>query len=146
MENIISKFDSMRYLDTFFGSWKLINDKKILLVDDDEFLLDMYSLKFRESGFQIELARGGEEALKLLRGGLEPDVILLDIVMPVIDGFEFLRVIAKENLKKKATIVILSNLGQKEDIDKGMALGASDYIVKANSTPSEVVKKVASFF
>ncbi|KKT78540.1 MAG: Response regulator receiver domain protein [Candidatus Giovannonibacteria bacterium GW2011_GWB1_45_9b] len=122
------------------------NDKKILLVDDDEFLLDMYSLKFRESGFQIELARGGEEALKLLRGGLEPDVILLDIVMPVIDGFEFLRVIAKENLKKKATIVILSNLGQKEDIDKGMALGASDYIVKANSTPSEVVKKVASFF
>jgi len=66
--------------------------------------------------------------------------------MPVIDGFEFLRVIAKENLKKKATIVILSNLGQKEDIDKGMALGASDYIVKANSTPSEVVKKVASFF
>ena len=122
------------------------NDKKILLVDDDEFLLDMYSLKFRESGFQIELARGGEEALKLLRGGLEPDVILLDIVMPMIDGFEFLRVIAKENLKKKATIVILSNLGQKEDIDKGMALGASDYIVKANSTPSEVVKKVASFF
>ena len=73
-------------------------------------------------------------------------MILLDIVMPVIDGFEFLRVIAKENLKKKATIVILSNLGQKEDIDKGMALGASDYIVKANSTPSEVVKKVASFF
>ena len=71
------------------------NNKKILLVDDDEFLLDMYSLKFRESGFQIELARGGEEALKLLRGGLEPDVILLDIVMPVIDGFEFLKVIRK---------------------------------------------------
>ncbi|OGF68551.1 hypothetical protein A3H65_01390 [Candidatus Giovannonibacteria bacterium RIFCSPLOWO2_02_FULL_45_14] len=122
------------------------NNKKILLVDDDEFLLDMYSLKFRESGFQIELARGGEEALKLLRGGLEPDVILLDIVMPVIDGFEFLKVIAKENLKKKATIIILSNLGQKEDIDKGLALGASDYIIKANSTPSEVLKKVESVF
>ncbi|OGF52201.1 hypothetical protein A3I27_03130 [Candidatus Giovannonibacteria bacterium RIFCSPLOWO2_02_FULL_43_11b] len=121
-------------------------DKKILLVDDDEFLLDMYSLKFRESGFQLELARGGEEALKLLRGGLEPDVILLDIVMPMIDGFEFLRVIAKENLKKKAIVIILSNLGQKEDIDKGIALGANDYLIKANSTPSEVVKKVESVF
>lgn len=119
-------------------------DKKILLVDDDEFLLDMYSLKFRESGFQIELARGGEDALKLLRGGLEPDVILLDIVMPAIDGFEFLRIMTKENLKKKTTVIILSNLGQKEDIDKGLALGASDYIIKANSTPSEVVKKVES--
>lgn len=121
-----------------------VKDKKILLVDDDEFLLDMYSLKFRESGFQIELARGGEDALKLLRGGFEPDVILLDIVMPAIDGFEFLRIVAKENLKKKAIVIILSNLGQKEDIDKGLALGASDYIVKANSTPSEVVKKVGS--
>lgn len=73
-------------------------------------------------------------------------MILLDIVMPVVDGFEFLRVIAKENLKKKATVIILSNLGQKEDIDKGLALGASDYIIKANSTPSEVVKKVESVF
>ncbi len=121
-------------------------DKKILLVDDDEFLLDMYSVKFRESGFQLELARGGEDALKLLREGLEPDIILLDIVMPIIDGFEFLRIIAKEGLKKKATVIILSNLGQKEDIDKGLALGASDYIIKANSTPSEVVKKVQSIF
>lgn len=119
--------------------------KKILLVDDDEFLLDMYSLKFREASFEVELARGGEDALSLLRQGLVPDVILLDIVMPAIDGFEFLRICAKENLKKNLKIIILSNLGQREDIDKGLALGALDYIVKANSTPSEVVKKVESF-
>lgn len=118
--------------------------KKILLVDDDEFLLDMYSLKFREAGFAVELARGGEDALVLLRQGLTPNVILLDIVMPTIDGFEFLRIAGKENLKKNAKILVLSNLGQKEDIEKGIALGASDYVVKANSTPSEVVKKVQS--
>lgn len=120
------------------------NDKKILLVDDDEFLLDMYSLKFREEGFQVEVARGGEEALGLLRGGLAPDIILLDIVMPAVDGFEFLRIARKENLHKNSKIIILSNLGQREDIDKGLALGASDYIVKASSTPSEVVRKVQS--
>lgn len=122
------------------------SEKKVLLVDDDEFLLDMYSVKFREAGFKLELARGGEDALKLLREGLEPDVILLDIIMPVIDGFEFLRLLAKEGLKKKAIVIILSNLGQKEDIDKGLALGATDYIIKANSTPSEVVKRVESVF
>lgn len=113
-----------------------------MLVDDDEFLLDMYSLKFREAGFEVDLARGGEDALTILRGGATPDIILLDIVMPKVDGFEFLRMANKENLKKAAKVIVLSNLGQKEDIDKGISLGASDYIVKANSTPSEVVKKV----
>ena len=73
---------------------------------------------------------------------MTPDIILLDIVMPNIDGFEFLRIVGKENLKKASKIIVLSNLGQKEDIEKGLALGASDYIVKANSTPSEVVNKV----
>lgn len=120
------------------------SDKKILIVDDDEFLLDMYSLKFREAGFRVELAHGGGDALKLLREGLSTDLILLDIVMPDVDGFEFLRIAAKENLKKNTKIIVLSNLGQKEDIEKGIALGAEDYIVKANSTPSEVVKKIQS--
>ena len=122
----------------------MVENKKILLVDDDEFLLDMYSLKFREAGFEVEIARGGEAALGILRQGATPDIVLLDIVMPSIDGFEFLRIADKENLKKEAKIIVLSNLGQKEDIYKGMALGAKDYIVKANSTPSEVVKKVQS--
>ncbi|OGF83192.1 hypothetical protein A3B18_00580 [Candidatus Giovannonibacteria bacterium RIFCSPLOWO2_01_FULL_46_13] len=120
----------------------MAENKKILLVDDDEFLLDMYSIKFREAGFTVELSRGGEDALNFLRQGMTPDVILLDIVMPNIDGFEFLRIVGKENLKKASKIIVLSNLGQKEDIEKGLALGASDYIVKANSTPSEVVNKV----
>ena len=65
-------------------------NKKILIVDDDEFLLDMYVLKFKESGFDVIACRGGEETLKKIREGLKPDVMLLDIVMPAIDGFEVL--------------------------------------------------------
>ncbi len=119
------------------------NNKNILvfLVDDDDFLLEMYTLKFRTSGFKVEIAKEAEEALDKLRGGLKPDVILLDIVMPKIDGFEFLSIAKKENLLKGAQIIVLSNLGQKEDIEKGLALGASDYIIKASFTPSEIVKK-----
>ena len=117
-------------------------NKKILIIDDDEFLLDMYSLKFREAGFQVEVGRSGEEALNLVRQGLKPEVVLLDIVMPTIDGFEFLRLVKKENLLQGALVVILSSLGQREDIEKGLALGANDYIVKAHSTPSEVLRKI----
>ncbi len=119
------------------------NNKNILvfLVDDDDFLLEMYTLKFRTSGFKVEIAKGAEDALDKLRGGLKPDVILLDIVMPKIDGFEFLSIAQKENLLHGAHVIFLSNLGQKEDIEKGLALGANDYIIKASFTPSEIVKK-----
>ena len=113
-----------------------------MIVDDDEFLLDMYALKFKESGFAVEVARSGEEALTQMRQGLNPLVILLDIVMPNIDGLEFLRVVKKENLLGDSMVIVLSNLGQKEDIERGLKLGAQDYIVKAHFTPSEVVKKV----
>lgn len=118
--------------------------KKILIVDDDEFLLDMYALKFKESGFEVEVARGGEEALEKVRGGLKPEAVLLDIVMPTLDGFDVLKFIKKENLIPNAVLVVLTNLGQKEDVEKGLQLGAHDYIVKAHFTPSEVVKKVLS--
>ncbi len=116
---------------------------KILIVDDDEFLLDMYALKFKESGFEVEVARGGEEAMETMRLGLKPDVLLLDIVMPALDGFDVLKLIKKENLIPGAVLVVLTNLGQKEDIEKGLHLGAQDYIVKTHFTPSEVVKKVS---
>nr|KKS47509.1 MAG: Two-component response regulator [Candidatus Giovannonibacteria bacterium GW2011_GWF2_42_19] len=116
-------------------------DKKILIVDDDEFLLEMYALKFKDSGFDVDSAKGGEETLAKLREGARPDIMLLDVVMPVMDGFEVLRIAKKENLIPKTIVVILTNLGQKEDVDKGMALGADDYIVKAHFTPSEVVRR-----
>lgn len=116
--------------------------KKVMVVDDDKFLLDMYAIKFGENGFDVIAALGSTDALNKLKDGVSPDVVLLDVVMPVMDGFELLAAIKKENLAPQAKTVILSNLGQQTDIDKGTSLGANGYIVKANATPSEVVEKV----
>lgn len=115
--------------------------KKVLIVDDDEFLLDMYVVKFKESGFEVDVAQNGEEALEKART-TNPDIILLDIVMPKVDGFDVLRTIKKDKLAPNAAVFVLSNLGQKEDTDRGISLGAVDYIVKAHFTPSEVVARV----
>ncbi len=120
--------------------------KKVLIIDDDEFLLDMYSAKLREMGFGIEIAFSAPEALEKIRAGVSPDVVLLDVIMPGMDGFEFLEAVKKEKLLKNSKIIILSNLGQEEDIKKGLALGASDYIIKAYFTPSEIVKKIEKLF
>lgn len=115
---------------------------KVLLVEDDKFLLDMYTVKFNEYDFEVTSSFGVPDALLKLEEGLKPDILLTDIVMPVMDGFEFLAEIKKRHLAPGAVIIVLSNLGQKEDIDKGVSLGASGYIVKATSTPTEVVRKV----
>ena len=121
-------------------------DEKIsvLLVDDDKFLLDMYSVKFKETGYHIEVAVGAEEALKKITEGFTPDAILLDLVMPGMDGFGFLEKIRKENLVGSAAILMLTNQGQESDIERARSLGADGYIVKASSIPSEVVEKTAS--
>jgi CheY-like chemotaxis protein len=120
------------------------SNKKILIIDDDNFLLDMYSLKFSKSNFTVTSAPGPEIALDKLRGGLNPDVILLDIVMPVMDGFELMEKMKEEDLAPHALRIVLSNRGQPSDIARGEALGASGYIVKATSTPTEVIEKVQS--
>ncbi len=103
----------------------------------------MYALKFSQSGFEVATALGPEEALKKLREGFSPDVALLDIVMPIMNGFELLETIHKENLAQQSIFIILSNRGQQSDIDRGNQLGAAGYIVKASTTPSEVITKVA---
>jgi CheY-like chemotaxis protein len=116
--------------------------KKVLIVDDDKFLLDMYTIKFTENNFDVVAALGSVEALGKIKEGINPDVALLDVVMPAMDGFELLETIKRDKLAPYAKVIILSNLGQQSDIDKGNALGADGYIVKANATPSEVVAKV----
>lgn len=118
--------------------------KKILIVEDDQFLLEMYSVKLRNAGFQVEVAKDGEQALdKALE--FKPDLILLDIVLPKMDGFEVLKRI-KENPELRATRVIaLTNLGQQGEVEKGTSLGADDYFIKAHFTPSEVAYRVGNF-
>jgi DNA-binding response OmpR family regulator len=114
----------------------------VLIIDDDAFLLDMYALKFTQKEFDVTTAGGTAEALEKLHGGLAPETIVVDLVMPGMDGFEFLEQVKKDSLAPQAFIIILSNLGQQEDIDRGLSLGASGYIIKASATPSEVVAKV----
>lgn len=116
--------------------------RKILIVDDDSFLLDMYSLRFTQAGFDVITAMNATETLEKLRGGLVPTVCLFDVVMPAIDGFEMLETINQENLIPNSIKIYLTNLGQEQDLARGKALGAASYIVKANSTPSEVVTEV----
>lgn len=116
--------------------------KKIFIVDDDKFLLDMYTFKFKEKGFEVIQAFGSVDALDKLKGGIVPDVILLDVVMPAMDGFELLALIRERGLATTAKVIILSNLGQPSDIEKGRSLGANGYVIKASATPSEVVEKV----
>jgi CheY-like chemotaxis protein len=115
---------------------------KVLLVDDDSFLLNMYSLKFGKSGFDVSVAQNGEEALKKLQDGYVPDVILLDIIMPGMDGIQLLSEIRKSSLAPDATIVMLTNQSETADIDKAKALNVNGYIVKATTIPSEVVQDV----
>jgi len=117
--------------------------KKILIVDDDSFLLDMYALKFSQNNFEVYTAPGALEAVEKLKGGLSPNVILTDVIMPEMNGFEMLEQINKENLCPSSIKIILSNKSQQSDVDRGNALGVSGYIVKANSTPAEVIEQVA---
>jgi CheY-like chemotaxis protein len=116
--------------------------KKILIVDDDNFLLDMYALKFSQNNFEVHTSQSGAQAIDKLHGGLCPNVILMDIIMPEMDGFEMLEKINAENLCRDVTKIVLSNKSEQSDIDRGKALGVAGYIVKANSTPAEVISQV----
>ena len=118
------------------------NKKKILIIDDDNFLLDMYALKFSQNNFEVYAAIGALLAIEKLKGGLIPDVMLTDIIMPDMDGFEMLKKINEEKLCENCVKIVLSNKSQQSDIDEGTKLGISGYIVKANSTPAEVVDQV----
>lgn len=114
----------------------------ILIVDDDKFLLDMYRKKFERDGATADVAVGPDEALNKLRGGAKPDVLVLDIIMPGMDGIELLEAIRKEKLVPDTTVVMLTNESNRERIDKAKTLGIKGYIVKATSIPSEVVEKI----
>ncbi len=116
---------------------------KVFLVEDDPTLVEMYKVKFTESGFDLTVSGNGSEGLAIALK--QPfDIILLDIILPGMDGFAILQEL-KKNPKTKATpVVMMSNLGQEADISRGKELGADDYLVKASFTPSQVVEKMVS--
>lgn len=115
--------------------------KTILLVEDDLFLIDIYKNKLNAAGFEIDVAEDGEAALKKIKEK-KPDLMVLDIVLPGIDGWELLEKIKTETQIKDLKVLILSNLSQKDEVEKGMELGAIRYLIKAHYTPSEVVAEI----
>lgn len=118
------------------------NKPAVMLVDDDKFLLDMYSLKFSQAGFTVHPCFSTHEALTTLRGGVSPLVVLFDITMPGEDGFALLETVKKENLAPKAKMIALTNQGSDGDKKRAEELGANRYVIKATMIPSEVVKMV----
>jgi DNA-binding response OmpR family regulator len=114
---------------------------KILLIEDDNFLVEMYTTKFELEGFNVVSAEDGQKGLSLAKTE-NPDIILLDILMPKMDGFSVLEELKKEEQLKDIPVILLTNLGQKEDVKKGFELGAAGYLIKAHFMPSEVVEKI----
>lgn len=113
---------------------------RIFIIDDDRFLLDLYAVKFKSAGHEVSAFNSGKDLLDTLRktGSKAPDAILLDIIMPGMDGFEILAAIRKERLASDSKIIILSNQGQDSDIEKAKQFAVDGYIIKASAIPSEV--------
>jgi DNA-binding response OmpR family regulator len=117
--------------------------KKILLVDDDRFLLDMYALKFGKAGYDVRTADSTDGGLKILHEeGYVPDIMLVDIVMPGMDGLELVSTARKERLAPDAIVCMLTNQGSSDDISRAKKLNVDSYIVKATTIPSEVLREV----
>lgn len=114
---------------------------KILVVEDETFLVKIYSVKLKKEGYDVQIATDGEQAVKLSQT-FKPDMILLDLILPKLNGFEALEQIRKKAVTKKTPVIVLSNLGQDEDIKRAESLGADDYLVKANFSIQDVVQKI----
>src|SRR3989344_2145613 len=115
----------------------------VLVVEDDKFLRDLLALKLKKEGFRVSEAFDGEDGLAKTRSE-KPNVIILDLIIPVLDGFAFLEALKKDSSISSIPVIVLSNLGQREDIDRAKSLGARDYMIKAQLTPIEVVERIKS--
>jgi len=117
---------------------------KILLIEDDEFLYKILMIKLKQAGFDALLAVDGQEGIARAKK-VKPDLILLDLILPKINGFEVLEEVKKDPHLKEVPVVILSNLGQNSDVKKGLKMGATDYLVKTSLSLNEMVEKVKSY-
>ena len=118
--------------------------KKILVAEDDKFLANAYRVKLTKANYEVRMASDGEELLSVIEE-FQPDLILLDLVMPNKDGFSALSELRANPRWSRLPIIVASNLGQKEDIDKAKKLGASDYVVKSDLAMKDLVIKIASY-
>ena len=114
---------------------------KILLAEDDKFISRAYKDGLERAGFIVIQATDGEQAMEKTKQEV-PDIILLDLIMPVKNGFEVLKGVKADEATKNIPIIILSNLGQDSDIEKGRELGATDYMIKSNFSMNEVIEKI----
>jgi DNA-binding response OmpR family regulator len=117
--------------------------KTILIIEDDKFLRELIAQKLLKEGYDISEAIDGEEGIKKIKTE-KPDLVLLDLILPGIDGFEVLSQMKEDPTLSSIPVIILSNLGQKEDVEKGLKLGAVDYLIKAHFTPGEIIDKIKS--
>jgi len=113
----------------------------ILLVEDDQFLAELYATKLNLEGYEVILASDGERGLKLATDKV-PNLILLDIILPKMDGFEMLKKLKSNKKTSAIPVILLTNLSQKDEVKKGLNLGANDYLIKAHFMPSEVINKI----
>lgn len=118
-------------------------DVKILLVEDDRFIQNMYVAKLTKEGFTVGVADDGEQAL-LMAHSMQPDLILLDIMLPKKSGWQVLRTLQANAVSRLIPVLILSNIGGQEDVDQALEMGAVDYLIKAHFIPSEVIHKIRS--
>ncbi len=119
------------------------NKPHVLLVEDDVFLSGIYQKKFEMEGYKVTAVDNGEKVLPEAKKKL-PDIILLDILLPKMDGFTVLSKLKEDEQVKNIPVILLTNLGQKDDVEKGLQMGAVDYLIKAHFKPSEVVDKIKS--
>ncbi|NCU41483.1 MAG: response regulator [Candidatus Moranbacteria bacterium] len=119
--------------------------KKVLLVEDDVFVSDVYSTRLSKEGYQVFLMNNGRDAVGWLETNT-PDIVLLDIMMPYMDGIEVLKELRQKDSCKEVPVIMLTNLSEKENIREALSLGANDYLIKSHFTPSEIVTKVNVFF
>lgn len=116
-------------------------EKNILIVEDDKFLRELISQKLLKEGYKVSEAVDGEEGIKKVKEE-KPDLVLLDLILPGIDGFEVLSKMKEDTALAQIPVIILSNLGQKDDVERGLKLGAVDYLIKAHFTPGEIIDKI----
>lgn len=117
------------------------NKYHLLLVEDDTFLANIYKTKFEMEGYKVTVAENGEAGLNEAKKK-KPNIILLDILLPKMDGFTVLKKLKDDFETEKIPVILLTNLGQKDDVEKGLEMGAVDYLIKAHFKPSEVLEKV----